>query len=471
MAQQAVLYDETKIQTLDALTHIRLRTGMYIGRLGDGSNPNDGIYILLKEVVDNAIDEFIMGEGRTIEIHREGDRMSVRDYGRGIPLGKVVDCVSKMHTGGKYNDEVFQFSVGLNGVGTKAVNALSSDFVVCSWREGKFKRASFEQGRLLREKGGKETSKNGTFVAFLPDREIFGDYVWNEEYIEHRLRYYAYLNTGLRLVYNGQRYQSKHGLRDLLDEELGEEGSLYDVVHHRDNRLEFAFTHTNNYGETYFSFVNGQHTSDGGTHQSAFREGLLKGINEFAKKNYAGADVRDGILGAVAVKIQEPVFESQTKNKLGSTDVRQWVVAAVKEAVHLWLHKNPDDAARVIQKIETNEKLRKELHAVKKKARERAKATAIRIPKLMDCKMHRGSGKKRAEESTIFLTEGDSAGGSMVQARDVDTQAIFSLKGKPLNCFGQKRDAIYKNEELYNIMRALGIEETVDELRYERVVI
>ena len=471
MARQAVLYDENAIQTLDALTHIRKRTGMYIGRVGNGSNPNDGIYILLKEVVDNSIDEFIMGVGKRIDIKREGNTLSVRDFGRGIPLGKVVDCVSKINTGGKYNDDVFQFSVGLNGVGTKAVNALSDHFEVCSWRDGKYKRASFAQGKIQEEKGGRDAQKNGTFVAFRPDPEIFGEYEWRDEYVHHRLRYYAFLNTGLTVAYNGQTFKSKHGLRDLLEEELGEEESLYDVVHHSQDRLEFAFTHTHNYGETYFSFVNGQHTSDGGTHQSAFREGLLKGINEFAKKNFAGPDVRDGLIGAVAVKIQEPVFESQTKNKLGSTDVRGWIVPAVKESVQLWLLKNPEIAEKVIKKIETNEKLRKELQAVKKKARERAKATAIRIPKLMDCKVHLGSKKPREEESTIFLTEGDSAGGSMVQSRDVDTQAIFALKGKPLNCFGLKRDAIYKNEELYNIMRALGIEDSIDELRYNRVVI
>ncbi|MDA8016153.1 MAG: type IIA DNA topoisomerase subunit B [Thermoanaerobaculia bacterium] len=467
---QSVLYDEKAIQTLDALTHIRKRTGMYIGRIGDGSNPNDGIYVLLKEVVDNAIDEFIMGEGRKIEITRDGDLLTVRDFGRGIPLGKVVDCVSKMHTGGKYNDDVFQFSVGLNGVGTKAVNALSEGFEVCSWRDGKYKRAEFARGRLLKEKGGKEAKKNGTFVAFRPDREIFGEYQWIEEYIHRRLRYYSYLNAGLTLDYNGEAFRSKDGLKDLLTEELGDEEPLYPIFHYREGKLEFAFTHTHNYGENYFSFVNGQYTSDGGTHQSAFREGVLRGINEFAKKSFAGADVRDGLIGAVAVKVQEPVFESQTKNKLGSTDVRGWVVQQTLEAVHRWLHQDEESAERLFKKIETNEKLRKELQAVKKKAKERAKATAIRIPKLSDCKFHRTDKKERGE-SAIFLTEGDSAGGSMVQARNVDTQAIFSLKGKPLNCFGQKRDAIYRNEELYNIMRALGIEDSLDDLRYDKVVI
>ncbi|RMH17412.1 MAG: type IIA DNA topoisomerase subunit B [Acidobacteria bacterium] len=471
MVQTRIAYDENAIKTLDPLAHIRLRTGMYIGRLGDGSNPDDGIYVLLKEVVDNAIDEFIMGEGKRIDVRRDGDRVEVRDYGRGIPLGKVVDCVSKMHTGGKYNDDVFQFSVGLNGVGTKAVNALSSRFEVCSWRDGRYKRAAFARGKKVEEKSGRERQKNGTYVAFVPDEEIFGAYRWEEELIEHRLRYYAFLNTGLVLTYNGKRFTSKEGLKDLLREELGDESGIYPIVHHREDRLEFAFTHTNNYGETYFSFVNGQHTSDGGTHQSAFREGILKGINEFAKKTFAGSDVRDGIIGAVAVKLQDPVFESQTKNKLGSTDVRGWIVQAVKDAVQVWLHKEPETAKTLIEKIEANERLRKELQAVKKEAKARAKKTAIRIPKLIDCKIHRGDKNPRAAESSIFLTEGDSAGGSMVQARDVDTQAIFALRGKPLNCHGQKRDAIYKNEELYNIMRALDVEDDVDNLRYNKVVI
>ncbi len=472
MARKAVVYDEKAIQTLDPLAHIRLRTGMYIGRIGNGANPDDGIYVLLKEVVDNAIDEFIMGVGKRIEITRDGEAVTVRDYGRGIPLGKVVDCVSKMHTGGKYNDDVFQFSVGLNGVGTKAVNALSEQFEVIAWRSGKAKRARFCRGKKLKVENLRQpASPDGTFVGFTPDHEIFGDYTWRDEYVEHRLRYYAFLNTGLTLKYNGRLFKSKNGLKDLLAEELGEEPGLYGTMYHRGEKLEFAFTHTNNYGETYFSFVNGQHTSDGGTHQSAFREGLLKGINEFAKKTYAGPDVRDGMVGAVAVKIQEPVFESQTKNKLGSTDVRGWIVPAVKEAVVVWLHKNPKVAEALINKIEANQKLRTELAAVKKQARERAKKTAIRIPKLMDCKLHLGDKPERAAETAIFLTEGDSAGGSMVQARDVDTQAIFSLKGKPLNCYGLKRDALYKNEELYNVMRALGIEDSLDGLRYAKVVI
>jgi topoisomerase-4 subunit B len=340
---------------------------------------------------------------------------------------------------------VFQFSVGLNGVGTKAVNALSVHFQVCSWREGKYKRALFSQGQKLHEKGGKQAERNGTFVEFSPDPEIFGDFEWHEEFIEYRLRYYSFLNSGLVLNYNGKKFKSREGLGDLLSEELGEEPSLYPIAHVREERLEFAFTHTNAYGENYYSFVNGQHTSDGGTHQSAFREGILKGVNEFAGKSFAGPDVRDGIVGAVAVKLQDPVFESQTKNKLGSTDIRGWIVSAVKEAVMVFLHKNPDAAAKLVDKIAANEKLRKELSAVDKHS--------------------------KADDSSIFLTEGDSAGGSMVQSRDVDTQAIFALKGKPVNTYAQKRDAIYKNEQLYNIMRALGIEDSVDDLRYNKVII
>ncbi len=473
MAGEKKVYDEKAIQTLDALEHIRLRTGMYIGRIGDGSNPADGIYVMLKEVIDNAVDEFIMGQGKRIEITRDGPEVLVRDYGRGIPLGKLVDCVSRINTGGKYNDDVFQFSVGLNGVGTKAVNALSSSFEVASFRDGKFKQATFERGKKTSEKGGKETKeKAGTLIRFAPDPEIFGDFEWREEYLEHRLRYYAFLNSGLILEYNGTKFLSKNGLSDLLAYELGDEMALYEPIHCKLDRLEFSFTHTHAYGENYFSFVNGQYTNDGGTHQSAFREGILKGVNEFAKNGFAGEDVRDGLIGAVAVKVQDPVFESQTKNKLGSTDVRSWVVNAVKEQVVLWLHKNKEDADRLLEKVKNNQRIRKELSAIKKEARERAKKVAIRIPKLIDCKIHLSDAKgARREESTIFLTEGDSAGGAMIQARDVQTQAIYSLKGKPLNAHGLGREAVYKNEELYNIMRALGIEDDLEGLRYNRVVI
>jgi topoisomerase-4 subunit B len=472
-AKKQVVYDEKTIKTLDALEHIRLRTGMYIGRLGDGSNPSDGIYVMLKEVIDNSIDEFIMGHGRKIEITRYGPQLTVRDFGRGIPLGKVVDCVSKMNTGGKYNDDVFQFSVGLNGIGNKAVNALSSEFEVISYREGKYKRAQFTRGKKKKVEDGKDKKEpNGTLIRFIPDPEIFDDYEWREEYIEHRLRYYAYLNSGLTLHYNGHKFASRTGLADLLDQEIGSEPRVYDILHCRLDRIEFAFTHTHAYGETYFSFVNGQYTNDGGTHQSAFREGILKGINEFAKNGFAGEDVRDGLIAAISIKHQDPVFESQTKNKLGSTEVRTPIVNAVREQVVLWLHRNAEVADRLIAKIKNNERVRKELSAIKKEARERAKKVAIRIPKLIDCKIHLSDPRgKRRDETTLFLTEGDSAGGAMIQARDVHTQAIYSLKGKPLNTHGLGREAVYKNEELYNIMRALGVEEDLDGLRYNRVVI
>lgn len=473
MAKSKRAYDESAIQTLDALAHIRLRTGMYIGRIGNGSHPQDGIYVMLKEVIDNSVDEFIMGEGKRIVIDREDDAITIRDFGRGIPLGKVIDCVSQINTGGKYNDEVFQFSVGLNGVGTKAVNALSADFRVCSWREGRFQAAGFRQGELVgKKRGTAKDEPNGTLVAFTPDPEIFGSYTWNEAFIVDRLRYYAYLNSGLALVYNGTSYRSKNGLADLLSGEIGEETTLYPTAHYKSDRLEFAFTHTGRYGETYKSFVNGQYTNDGGTHQSAFREGILKGVNEFAGKSFAGEDVREGLIGAVAVKLQDPVFESQTKNKLGSTDVRSWIVKETREQVVRWLHTETEAAEALLGKVKANERVRKELAAVKKQARERAKKVAIRIPKLTDCKVHfNNATAKRREESTIFLTEGNSAGGSMIPSRDVVTQAVYCLRGKPLNTYGLKRDAVYKNEELYNIMRALGIEDGIEGLRYNRVII
>ena len=483
--KKSVAYDEKAIQTLDALEHIRLRTGMYIGRLGDGSHALDGIYVMLKEVVDNSVDEFIMGEGKRIEIRREDRAMIVRDYGRGIPLGKVVECVSQINTGGKYNDDVFQFSVGLNGVGTKAVNALSGSFMVTSWREGRYRRARFARGKLIEDKKGRDIdAAQGTEVRFEPDPEIFAEFHWEDCFLEHRLAYYAYLNSGLTLAYEGRgdpgsgpapkvkkSYKSKGGLADLLRRELGEERSIYQICHCRADRLEFAFTHTHNYGENYFSFVNGQYTTDGGTHQSAFREGILKGVNEFAKTNFAGEDVRDGILGAVAVKIQDPVFESQTKNKLGTTGIRAEIVSAVREQIVVWMHRNRKDAEALVAKIKTNEKVRKELASIKKEARERARKVAIRIPKLTDCKIHKGDKDPREGDSTLFLVEGDSAGGTLVQCRDVYTQAVFSMRGKPLNCYGLKRDTVYKNEELYNMMQALGIENGLEGLRYNRVVI
>ncbi|MDC7227513.1 MAG: DNA topoisomerase IV subunit B [Spirochaetales bacterium] len=462
-------YDESKIKTLSSLEHIRLRTGMYIGRLGDGSNLDDGIYILLKEVIDNSIDEFIMGNGSKIIVKVEDNKVKIRDYGRGIPLGKVIDCVSIINTGAKYNDDVFQFSVGLNGVGTKAVNALSQHFRVVSFRDGKYFEAIFERGDLKKKRQGKtDKEADGTYVEFIPDTEIFGDYSYNFEFIDQRIWNYAYLNSGLTLYLNKQKYESKNGLHDLLASEVGET-TVYDIGYHRSEKLEFAFAHTNTYGENYFSFVNGQYTSDGGTHQSAFREGFLKGVNEFYKKNYSGVDARDGLAGAVAIKLQNPVFESQTKNKLGNTEVRGWLVNEVKSGVVDFLHKNKEAAKKLEDKIIHNEKLRKELNAVKKEAREAAKKVALKIPNLKDCKYHLGD--KKGDDSMIFITEGQSASGSIVSARDVYKQAVFSLRGKPFNVFGKTKAAIYKNEELFNLMMALGIENDVENLRYGKLII
>ena len=469
MAKSSAVYDESKIKTLSSLEHIRLRTGMYIGRLGDGSNLDDGIYILLKEVIDNSIDEYIMGYGDKIEITVAEDTVTVRDYGRGIPLGKVIECVSVINTGAKYNDDVFQFSVGLNGVGTKAVNALSSHFRVVAYRDKKSFEAVFSQGNLLHKKEGKTNEKNGTFIEFIPDPEIFGEYAFNREFIDARLWNYAYLNTGLVLTLDGVKYRSSNGLQDLLYAEVGDD-TMYGIGHYRGEKIEFSFSHTQNYGETYFSFVNGQYTSDGGTHLSAFREGFLKGVNEFFRKNYSGLDVREGIAGAVAVKLKNPVFESQTKNKLGNTEIRAWIVTEVKSGVVDFLHKNATSAKKIEQKILHNESLRKELNAVRKEAKEAAKKIALKIPNLKDCKYHCEDGKK-GENSTIFITEGQSASGSMVSSRDVYLQAIFSLRGKPQNMYARKRAEIYKNEELFNMMMALGIENDVEGLRYERIVI
>ena len=465
------VYDESKIKTLSSLEHIRLRTGMYIGRLGDGSNPDDGIYVLLKEIIDNGIDEFIMGNGSQIEIVVKDGTAKVRDYGRGIPLGKLVECVSVINTGAKYNDDVFQFSVGLNGVGTKAVNALSSHFRVVAIRDGEFAEAVFVRGDLKSERKGrlKEKQKNGTYVEFTPDSEIFENYEFTLEFIEKRIQNYAYLNAGLTLSFNGKQYVSKRGLYDLLREETGDE-CLYPMGYYKGDHIEFAFTHTNNYGEEYFSFVNGQFTSDGGSHLSAFKEGFLKGIQAYFKKDYRSEDIREGTIAAVAVKLKNPVFESQTKNKLGNSDIRGWIVQEVKEATEDWLHKNTEPAKKLEQKILSNESLRTELNQVKKEAREAAKKIALKIPKLKDCKYHLEDGLN-GESSTIFITEGDSAAGSMVSSRDVMTQAIFALRGKVENVFGKKRATIYKNEELYNMMMALGIENDVSGLRYARIVI
>lgn len=465
-------YDESSVQTLDALAHIRLRSGMYIGRLGDGSHHDDGIYIMLKEVIDNSVDEFIMKEGKKIyiELDEDNGKVSVRDFGRGIPLGKVIECVSQINTGAKYNDDVFQFSVGLNGVGTKAVNALSSHFYVKSHRDGQYMEAKFSQGKLLSEKTGKTSDETGTYIEFIPDHEIFKKYRFLKEYIIKRLWHYAYLNTGLTLYFNDEKIESKNGLLDLLNKEVTED-RLYEPLHYSGKQLEFAFLHTQSYGESYFSFVNGQYTSDGGTHLSAFREGILKGVNEFAKKNFQGVDVREGVVGALLVRVKDPVFESQTKNKLGNTELRGPIVQEVKDAVVNLLYKNTATANQLIERIVFNEKLRKELSAVRKEAKEKQKKISFKIPKLRDCKHHYQDGSVFGDKTMIFLTEGDSASASIVASRDPLTQAVFSLRGKPLNVHGMKLDQLYKNEEMYNLMSALNIEDDIEQLRYRKVVL
>jgi DNA gyrase/topoisomerase IV subunit B len=462
-------YDETKIKTLSSLEHIRKRTGMYIGRIGDGRHYDDGIYILLKEVVDNAIDEFIMGYGDRVDVTIDGAQVRVRDHGRGIPLGKIVDCVSRINTGAKYNDDVFQFSVGLNGVGTKAVNALSKAFLVRSVREGKFSQATFERGELKSQKKGKSDESNGTYVEFDADPEIFKAVEFDPEHVQRRIRFYTYLNAGLTIQFNDEEYVSEGGLLDLIRAETRRE-AVYPALHMRNSTLEIAWTHTTRFSESYFSFVNGQYTTDGGTHQSAFREGVLKAVNDFAKKKFDGEDVRDGLVGAIAIRLKEPIFESQTKNKLGNTEIRSRIVVEVREAVLDLLHKNPESAEKLVYKVEETQKIRKELQAVKKLAREKARATSIRVPQLKDCKAHRTDRKKKAE-SMIFITEGQSAAGSIVSCRNVTTQAIFTLKGKPLNVCDLNRDSIYKNDELYNLMRSLDIEGDPDNLRYDMVVL
>lgn len=463
-------YTEDKIKTLSSLEHIRLRTGMYIGRTGSGAHYDDGIYILVKEVIDNGIDEFIMGHGDRIDVTIEDDMVTIRDYGRGIPLGKVVDCVSKINTGAKYNDDVFQFSVGLNGVGTKAVNALSSYFLVRSHRDGKFVEAEFELGNLVREEEGKTDEPNGTFVAFSPDPGIFKKFQFNPDHLARRLRFYAYLNAKLKIWFNGELYHCKGGLLDLIRDESQYE-KIYTPFHFADQTLEIAFTHTNRFSEEYYSFVNGQFTSDGGTHLSAFREGLLRGINDFASKKFSGDDVREGVLGAVAIRLKEPIFESQTKNKLGNTEIRSDLVAKISQVVTDSLHREPAEAKKLVAKIEETQKLRKELNTVKKLARERSKSVSIRIPQLKDCKNTFNRDKKKGLETQIFITEGQSAAGSLVSCRDANNQAIFTLKGKPLNVCDLKRDALYKNVEIYNLMRALDIEENIDRLRYNHVIL
>ena len=469
-------YDESKIKTLSSLEHIRKRPGMYIGRLGDGSHPDDGIYILLKEIVDNAVDEFIMGAGQRIDISlSEDSRVAVRDFGRGIPLGKIVECVSVINTGAKYNTEVFQFSVGLNGVGTKAVNALSEFFQVTAYRDGQFARACFQRGELLAKEEGKSAEKNGTLIEFSPDSEIFPNFHFDPQFLDKRMWRYAYLNAGLRLrlrlPLGDTQYFSERGLLDLLDKEMGGD-NLYTPISYRDKTLEFAFSHLDSYGENYFSFVNGTYTSEGGTHLSAFREGVLKGVNEFSKKSFINIDVRDGIIGALAIKIKDPIFESQTKNKLGNTDIRAWIVGAVKDAVEKTLYQDAEVARLLLEKIQNNEKMRKELQSVRKEARAKAKRVEFKIPQLKDCKYHPGRGNPSSpgRENMIFITEGQSASGSIVSSRDPMRQAVFSLRGKPMNVFGQRLAFLYKNEEMYQLMRALDIEDSLTGLRYDKIV-
>ena len=467
-------YDERHIQTLSDVEHIRMRSGMYIGRTGDGSQYEDGIYILLKEVIDNAVDEFIMGFGRKIDIslNYETGEVSVRDYGRGIPLGKVVDCVSKKNTGGKFNDDVFQFSVGMNGVGTKAVNALSTDFEVRSFRDGEFSEAFFSKGKLISQKRGKcgKPERNGTYVRFTPDGEIFKNYKFREEHVARRMRMYAYLNAELVIDVNGEKFVSENGLLDLINDEAQFE-RLYTPFHYRSKTLELVFTHTNRFSEDYYSFVNGQFTNDGGTHLSAFREGLLKAVNEFSKKRFDGDDVREGVVGAVAIRLKDPIFESQTKNRLGNTEIRSDLVNEVRRVIVEMLHREPEEAAKLVNKIDETSKLRAELNQVKKLARERSRAVSVRVPQLKDCKRHLNMQRGTGLDSMIFITEGLSAAGSITSSRDVNTQAVFTLRGKPLNVCDLKRDAIYKNVELYNLMQSLDIEDTVDHLRYRKIIL
>ncbi len=464
-------YDESKIKTLSSLEHIRKRPGMYIGRLGDGSNQDDGIYILLKEVVDNAVDEFIMGAGKRINISiDESGYVKVRDFGRGIPLGKLVDCVSIINTGAKYNTEVFQFSVGLNGVGTKAVNALSDTFIVSSFREGKFASAQFENGKLTDQSTGETKEKNGTAIEFFPSRAMFADFQFDTTFIEKRLWRYAYLNAGLKIYFDKTIFFSSNGLLDLLDKEL-DDANIYPAIYYKDATLEFAFSHTDTFGDCYFTFVNGTYTSEGGTHLSAFREGILKGINEYSNKKFVNTDVRDGIIGTLAIKIKDPVFESQTKNKLGNTEVRSWIANTIKNAVSSALYKDTDSAQKLIDKIVHNEKIRKELQSVRTEARAKAKKVSLKIDQLKDCKYHPSRKKKSDKENMLFITEGQSAAGSIVASRDPLTQAVFSLKGKPMNVFGQKLVTLYKNDELYSLMRALDVEDSISNLRFDKVIL
>ncbi len=472
-------YDEDSIKSLDWVEHIRLRPGMYIGKLGNGTAPDDGIYVLFKEIVDNSVDEYIMGAGKEIDISLDDDgSMTIRDYGRGIPLGKVVECVSKINTGGKYEGEAFKKSVGLNGVGAKAVNALSSKFLVRSFREGRTRGASFAKGKLTENEKEKASSeKNGTLMSFSPDTQLFPKFRWENEFLEERIRYYTYLNAGLTLNFNGQKYSSKGGLLDLLTHHT-DDTIRYPIIHFKDDDMEVALTHDGSYGERYFSFVNGQFTTEGGTHLAAFKEGVARGCKDFFRREIDSADVRASIVGAVSIRMHEPVFESQTKTKLGSTNynekgdsLRTWIVEFVRKNLELYLHKNPETAKALLEKIQTNERERKDMAGIRKLANDRAKKANLHNRKLRDCNVHYDDKHKRRNESTIFITEGDSASGSITKARDVATQAVFSLKGKPLNCFGMTKKVVYENEEFNLLQHALNIEEGLEELRYNRIVV
>ena len=475
-----VNYSEENIRTLDWQEHIRLRPGMYIGKLGDGSSADDGIYILLKEIIDNSIDEFRMKSGKRIEIKLDEGKVTIRDYGRGIPLGKVVDAVSKMNTGGKYDSKAFKKSVGLNGVGTKAVNALSDYFRVRSFRDGKMKVAEFSKGNITENHPETDTSdRNGTEISFIPDYSIFTHFKFRKEYIERMLRNYAYLNPGLKIIFNGETYYSENGLKDLLEEEL--EGEiLYPIVHLNDEDIELAITHSDkSQTETYFSFVNGQNTTQGGTHLNAFREAYVKTIREFFNKNFEAADIRKSIIAAISINVEEPVFESQTKTKLGSNDigpngpsVRTFIIDFLKNKLDNFLHKNPEVAEAILRKINISERERKELSGIQKLARERAKKVSLHNKKLRDCRQHYNDQKaSRKSETMIFITEGDSASGSITKSRDVETQAVFSLKGKPLNCYGLTKKIVYENEEFNLLQAALNIENSLEDLRYNHVII
>ena len=473
-------YNEDSIKSLDWKQHIRLRPGMYIGKLGDGSSSDDGIYILLKEVIDNSIDEFVMGNGKIIEVNIDGTHVSVRDYGRGIPLGKLKDCASKINTGAKYDSEAFKKSVGLNGVGIKAVNALSSEFAIQAYREGKTRCVSFSQGEVVSEDKkdrAEKEAKDGTALRFDADPEIFGAIRFRDDYVEDMLWNYAYLNSGLTIVYNGKKFKSDKGLHDLLENKLDGE-PMYPIVHLKDADIEIAFTHNDSYGEDYYSFVNGQHTTMGGTHLSAFRESLAKTIKDFYKKDFDAVDIRTSICAAVSIKVEEPVFESQTKTKLGSQDmgpkgptVRTFMNNFMKQALDNYLHRNPETAEILGKKIQESERNRKELKGIQKLARERARKAKVHNKKLRDCRIHLDTKKDGRLDSTLFITEGDSASGSITKARNVNSQAVFSLKGKPLNSFGLTKKVVYENEEFNLLQDALNIENGLDDLRYNNVVI